>query len=150
LPLHVPASFQLDLGTLLKKKAVDKAIGELHQRLNAQEYKQIYDDTHHSFKSSQTEPKFIDQMKKVRETLGEVKYVTDKWINVIVGPSIEIRAMYNSTFDKGDASEFFIFVREGENISLYRYQVSPGTAPPGDPSWRYTDGTINGGVNNPK
>jgi hypothetical protein len=121
------------------KRSVDEAIGALHQRLNAHEYKQIYDDAHASLKASQTEADYSDLLKKLREGLGEVQYVTDKWINVIVGPSIEIRAIYNSTFDKGDATEMFVFVRDADAIRLLHYQVSPGTTKPNVPSWHYTE-----------
>ena len=43
-------------------------------------------------KASQTEVEFVDGMREVRETFGGLRQVSDKWINVLIGPQIEIHA----------------------------------------------------------
>jgi hypothetical protein len=66
-------------------------------------------------------------MQATRARFGEFRQVTDSEMNVIVHAPVEIRAAYNSKFEKGDATELFVFLRRGNQIKLAMYQISPGT-----------------------
>jgi hypothetical protein len=59
-----------------------------------------------------------------------MEQVSEKWINVIIGAPIQIRALYNTKFAKSDATEMFIFIKEGDTVKLAQYQIYPGTVKP--------------------
>ena len=112
------------------KKTAEVAIGHFHERFNKQQYQEIYDDAHESFKKGQKKDDAINAMKQTRERFGNSEQVTEKWINVIIGAPIQIRAVYNSKFSKGDTTEMFIFVKERNAVKLVQYQIYPGTQKP--------------------
>ena len=60
-----------------------------------------------------------------------------KWIKVFIGGSIEIRAVYNTKFTKGDGTEMIIFVKDGGAVRLVAYRISGGTTKPIEPEWNF-------------
>ena len=119
------------------RKATDAAIAQLHGRFNAREHEGIYDDAHPLMRASRIKAEFCNDLKEVHDTLGEVESVTDKWIKVFVGGSIEIRAVYNTKFTKGDGTEMIVFRKDGDTVRLVDYRVSPGTEKPYEPEWHF-------------
>jgi hypothetical protein len=61
---------------------------------------------------------------------GSFERITFSQLKVIIGAPIQIRAVYNSTFAKGEATELFTFVEREGKIMLVQYQISPGTVRP--------------------
>jgi hypothetical protein len=49
-------------------------------------------------------------------------------VNVLPGPPVEIRAVCNSAFEKGDATELFSYIKEGHKLGLAFYEIRPGIA----------------------
>ena len=119
------------------KKATDLAIAELHQRFNAREHEQIYDDAHSLMRTSRIKAEFCSDLKEVHDTLGEVDSVTDKWMNVVVGTSVEINAIYNTRFTKGDGTEMIRLIKDGGKVRLVDYRIARGTKKPNVPAWHF-------------
>lgn len=53
---------------------------------------------------------------RITNRFGAFKAVTDSETNFIVGPTVEARAAYNSTFATDDATELFEFLRRGDKV----------------------------------
>jgi hypothetical protein len=79
---------------------------------------------------------FSNDLNEVHDTMGEVESVTDKWINVVLGPS-EIYAIYNTKFSKGDGTEMLTFVKDGGTVRLTDYKVRRGTQKPNVAAWHF-------------
>ena len=106
-----------------------RAVDQIHARLSAGRFGEIFDDADPAFRS-QSREKLIGAMQETYAHYGSFERVTFSQLNVIIGAPIQIRAVYNSTFAKGETTELFTFVdREGE-IRLVQYQISPGTVRP--------------------
>jgi hypothetical protein len=109
------------------KRTAELAIGQFHERFNTEHYQEIYDDAHDIFKKGQRQDDAIKAMEQTRDRFGKIEQVTDKWINVIIGAPVQIRAVYNTKFSKSDTTEMFIFVKERDAVKLVQYQIHPGT-----------------------
>ena len=111
------------------KKQVVRLIEQFHERMNSQQFDEIYNDAHYVFRKSLGREEFIRHMQETRMRYGSFTSLTSSKVNVIIGAPVQIRAAYNSTFEKGEATELFSFVREGHKIQLLIYGVSPRRTP---------------------
>jgi len=109
------------------KKLTEQAIELFHARFNAGRYGEIYETAHEEFKHSREDADLLNSMKETYEQFGRMDHVSEKWINVFVRNRVEIRAVYNTRFTKADATEMFVFVKDGNVIKLVSYQISEGT-----------------------
>ncbi len=120
LPIH----FGLHLGYIERDKSETvKLIEQFHQRMNAGQFDQIYDDASFYLQRSATRETLIGAMRKAENDCGVFEKVDSSKINVVMGAPVEIRAVYDSRFEKGDATEWFVFVVEGRGIRLKFYDV---------------------------
>lgn len=108
-----------------------KAIEQLHERLNLGRFDEIYGNTSEAYRSARKRDDALVAMKLTRVQFGAFQDATHTEINVIVGAPVQIRAVYNSTFEKGAATELFVFLKEDRGPRLAEYQVYPGTVVPG-------------------
>jgi len=69
-------------------------------------------------------------MKLTREQFGAFRQVTHTEVNVIVAAPVQIRAVYNSTFERGSAMELFVFLKEDQGPCLAHYEIYPGSISP--------------------
>jgi hypothetical protein len=107
-----------------------KAIDQLHNRLNLGRFDEIYGNTSEAYRTSRKRHDALEAMKLTRVQFGAFREATHTAVSVIVGAPVRIRAVYNSTFEKGDATELFVFLKEAEGPRLADYQIYPGTVQP--------------------
>jgi hypothetical protein len=73
-------------------------------------------------------------MQQNRAQYGQFIVAKSSKLNVIMGAPVQIRAAYLSSFEKGEATELFSFVRDGDKVRLLVYGIFPGntfkTSPP--------------------
>jgi hypothetical protein len=94
-----------------------------HLRYNAGQFDQIYDDASLYLRKSANRDALIGAMRKAKNDYGAFERVESSRISVVRGSPVEVRAVYTSSFEKGDATEWFIFVVEGRDIRLRSYNV---------------------------
>jgi hypothetical protein len=109
------------------KKTVERAVDRFHEMYNAGKGHEIYQAAHETFRRSMTEEALAAAMKGTQEKYGNVDHVTHRWLNVLIGNPIEVKAVYNTEFQKGGATEQFSWVVDGTNAALVSYQISRGT-----------------------
>lgn len=114
------------------KKEAGEAIAQVHSRISAGQFDLIYKDADPSLKNSQSKDALIHAMQASRDKYGGFRRETFKELNVMMGNPVQVRAVSNSTFEKGDVTELFTFVRRGNGLKLTFYSISPGTAKPAD------------------
>ena len=120
----VPVHFGVHFGYIERDKSETmRLIDQFHARMNAGQIDQIYDDASLGLQRSESREAVIGTLRKARDDHGAFENVESSKIEVVMGPPIEIRAVYNSKFEKGDATEWFIFVIEGSDIRLRTYYV---------------------------
>jgi RHS repeat-associated protein len=117
------------------KAATAKAIEQFHVRLSKGQIDEIYSDADESFRRSQTREVLITAIQATRARFGGFKTMTHSELNVIVGAPVQIRAAYDSIFEKGNATELFVFLKHGNKVQLSRYEIYPWEARSSIGSW---------------
>ncbi|SRR6266540_1372985 len=114
------------------KASTVTAIAQLHARLNASKFDEIYRSTSEGYRNSQKLDASAKTMTQVRNQFGDFQKATRTELNVIITSPVQIRAVYNSSFEKGPATELFVFVKE-DRPRLAHYEIYPGTITPSTP-----------------
>ena len=104
-----------------------RAIEQFHTRLSNLQFAEIYDTSHKLFQESQNREALIENMKRTRDRFGRFKNVISGRVHELPGTPVQIKAVYNTAYENGDATELFMFLKEGNDIRLAQYQISPGT-----------------------
>src|SRR5881392_856232 len=95
-----------------EKKAVEVAIQQLHDRMNAEKYDAIYDDMHSDFKATNDKPTIVASMKSTRDRMGEIQIVKEHWLNYMKGDPVPVRGIYNLKCGNGEFTEFFSYAMD--------------------------------------
>ena len=110
--------------------ATVKAIEQFHGRLSMGRFDEIYDNANDVFQKSQSRDRLIEAMQDTQGHFGRFQQVEFSKLNVIIGAPVQIRAVYNSRFEKGDATELFLFVKQGDEVKLAQYEIYTGAVRP--------------------
>jgi hypothetical protein len=130
--VSLAACVKLRSGRIDEEKAsTTKAIDELHARFNGSQFDKIYDNSCPAYRKSRKRDDAVGAMKLTQQQFGAFREITHSEMNVIVGAPVQVRAIYNSNFDKGPATELFGFLLDEEgNPQLAEYHIYPGTMVP--------------------
>ena len=110
------------------KNETVKLIEQFHERMNAGHLDEIYDDANPGFKKALSREDFFRRMQETHEQYGQFRTVKASRVNVIKGAPVQTRVAYYSIFEKGEATEFFAYAREGHHLQLLTYGINPGGA----------------------
>jgi hypothetical protein len=58
-----------------------------------------------------------------------VQAVSNSRLCVLMGAPVQVKAVYNTKFDKMDATELFVWLVNGDKAKLVVYHFFAGTAP---------------------
>ena len=136
LPHHTRARLGLILVALLlalgsacsltKGKGIaEAAVVKFHDRFNAGQYHEIYEQADQALKKSASEDDFITLLEAVRRKLGTVKQAhSSGWgINTTLAGTMATLS-YDVDFSEGKGNEQFVFHVSGDKAALYHYNVT--------------------------
>lgn len=126
-----------------EKKTAERAVEQVHARLNAGQYEAVYDDAADYFKAaSPDKDETVAAMGQTREQTGRILSVKRHMVNYVQGDPIPVRAVYNLECEKGDFTEWMAFIisKDGKNALLAHYQIFSGSSPIPDEQARPTVG----------
>jgi len=103
------------------------AISQFHTHLNERAFDKIYDDADESLKQSTSREEWKQMLQDVFTHTGKFGQVKDSELNVIMGAPIQIRGAFRSSFERGNFTELFAFIRRDENIRLAYYAAFQGS-----------------------
>ncbi len=131
--ISTSCSFRIDGGQIEREKAaaVD-AIDALHRQINDQAFDAIYRNASASLRSSQSRRDVFSYLDQIRSRFGFFKAVSHVDLNVIAIVPTQVRAVYNSHYEKGDTTELFVFVRDENQMRLAQYTIFPGFIRPAE------------------
>jgi hypothetical protein len=113
-----------------QKAASKRAVELFHSRLNDAQFDRIYEDGSAVLKESVPRGTVLTYLQYAHDRFGAFKAVTRSDFTVLVGIPVQVRVVFNSKYERSDATELFIFLRENEKIRLSRYEIYPGTIVP--------------------
>lgn len=108
------------------KKVTVSEIQLFHEHFNNEQYLEICEKASEYLWQGQGKEATIKTFNEAHKALGKYGKVKDSRIKVIVGTPVQIRVIYISSFDSGDVTELFNFVKEGNRVKLASYKVSEG------------------------
>jgi acyl-homoserine lactone acylase PvdQ len=110
------------------KRLATAAVERFHAELDAGQYQAIYDEATPTFQNADSQSALIAAMAQSKQKFGNVVNAVQVGANAF--PGGQVRFVYNTQFEKGPATELFIWQSDGQKASLMRYQIFPGTVKP--------------------
>ena len=107
-----------------------KAIAQFHERIENGQFGKVYDDADEELQRAAPREILIDAMQKTRNLWGKLTEVTYLQTNVVMNPEVQVRAVCNVTFERGAATEMFIFMKRNRQVKLAHYEIHQGTFRP--------------------
>ncbi len=108
------------------KAAVVTKIDRFHAEWNAGSLEKIYaeaDETLRQYPGGRDS--LLKAMQETRDGYGKFNRTTFSYLNLLMNP-VQVRAIYNSEFEKGGATEWFTFLLRGNDFKLAHYEVHRG------------------------
>jgi len=105
------------------KESAKQAIEVFHSQMNAGDVDRIYKGASEPFRKSQDKDTLAREMQATRSRFGKFERVESSELKVILGSPVQIRAVCKSTFEKGNATELFVFVKDQVEVRLASYQI---------------------------
>ncbi len=111
--------------SLRKDKVIgESAVARFHSQFNAEQYHEIYGQTDDGFRKTTSEQQMDEYLKAVNRKLGEVKDAKQVgWHVNATTAGTQVFLVYKTTFAEGDAREEFVFVVNGNDSRLFRYNI---------------------------
>jgi len=120
-------SFAVLLASCGVKQSMEDATAEIsqfHTRYGKEDYKAIWASTSNEFRKITTQDQFERLLTAIHGKLGVVKEAKQQgWqANTNNGVSTVV-INTGTTFEKGDGTETFTFIREGKDLKLLGYNI---------------------------
>lgn len=112
-----------------------KVIAQFHNQFNNSQWAEICRDADESFCRPGSEQKIAENLRQTLMRFGHYRRSSYSISSVregteIMGSPSEVHAVCNSEFEKGLATELFIFRRQNNRTRLVQYQIFSGTVRP--------------------
>ena len=109
-----------------------EGVTEFHRKLNAEEYSRIYNEAGEEFRKPHDEEKAVARLAEMRRTLGTVVRAEagSSRVDYSAG-GVVVHLRYATQFEKGEATEDFVWRVDGDRPVLIGYNVTPAKAPSG-------------------
>lgn len=105
--------------------SAEKAIDRFHSELNAGNFERIHENAAPEWKKASSKADMVQLFQAVRNKLGP--FVSGKqngWrVNYTTGGTF-VLVLFESKYQKGDATETFTFRRSGESAQLVGYNIN--------------------------
>ena len=104
------------------------AVDQFHERYNRRDYDGLYAMMAQSTQRVQSKENAVTAMQETVERWGKEQSSLMAVAKLFPGPPVQVRMIYNTTYEKGNAQERFIWTSDGKQAALIQYQVIPGWA----------------------
>lgn len=106
------------------RSLADAAVKRFHQQLNNQQYGQIYSEAHPALATGKGQEDLARLLEAMSAKLGEVRSETFGTMNVQATTNgTFITVQYNTEFASGPALETFTWMKDGDKLKLYGYNI---------------------------
>jgi len=104
------------------------AVDQFHERYNRRDYDGLYAMMAQSTQRVQSKENAVTAMQETVERWGKEQSSQMAVAKLFPGPPVQVRMIYNTIYEKGNAQERFIWTSNGKQAALIQYQVIPGWA----------------------
>ncbi|MBD2179313.1 DUF4019 domain-containing protein [Pseudanabaena sp. FACHB-1998] len=111
-------------GMMKSKEIAESAIVEFHNRLNAQQCSEIYEQSDNRFKQQYEKNTAINACKTINERLGQVKNSSLLGFNIQSTPTETLATLkYTTEFSYVNVTEEFVLVVESDQARIVGYNL---------------------------
>jgi len=107
------------------QKTAERAVDQLHDRLSAERYEEIYAQTAEELRRTASKADLISAMKRTHDQFGVFKSTKQTNAQVIMGAPRQVKLVYNTQYEKLEATEEFIWLVNFDDVKLALYKVTP-------------------------
>jgi len=108
----------------------DRLVVRFHELYNASRFEDIYGLLDDSVRQSVNKEAFVSSLHEVAAKWGKVRDFKLSEGKVFPGNPIQVRAIYNVNYEKGQGQEWFISAIRGEDARLIHYTNAEGSDHP--------------------
>ncbi len=105
----------------------DRLVMRLHELYNASKFDEIYGLLDDSVRQSVNKEAFVSSLQQVAAKWGKVRDSKLSEGKVFPGNPIQVRAIYNVTYEKGQGQEWITINIRGEDARLVQYTNAEGS-----------------------
>ena len=110
------------------KATGEKAVGKFHDQLNSGQFHEIYAHTDEGFRKATSEPETIAYLEAVHRKLGVERNAKQVgWRVFATTGGTQVSLVYETDFDDGKATEQFVFLVNGDEARLFKYNIQSPT-----------------------
>jgi hypothetical protein len=113
-----------------EKALARTGVDRFHEYYNRNDYDALYSLFSVEMRMAQPKDLVIPAMKTTFGTWGKSESSAVVIEKVYTSSPVQVRTIYNTSFEKGKAQEWFIWASDGKEVSLMQYQVFPSWADP--------------------
>ena len=104
----------------------ERAVVELHKLQEERKFEDIYALLDDTSRGATTKDQFMTAANLAFETWGRLESTSLIQAKVFPTSPIQVKMLYNSKFEKGDAQEWFTWNIYGDGVRLFEYRTTPG------------------------
>jgi hypothetical protein len=116
--------WQCSSGLLQGRALSNAAVEHFHEQLNSGQYQEIFDEADDAFRASDNQQELLKFLAAVHAKLGAAG--SESLSNIQVNANTNgtfVTTRYTTVFTRGQAFESFTWVKRGDRLNLYRYNV---------------------------
>lgn len=126
--LIIVIAFAMSCSLQRDKVTGETGVAKFHSQFNAGQYHEIYIQTDDGFRKATSEQQLTEYMEAVHRKLGEVKDAKQVgWRVNFTTAGSQVLLAYRTTFAEGDATEEFVFIVNGNDSRLFKYNIQSPT-----------------------
>jgi len=103
-------------------------VDQFHERYNRRDYDGLYAMMTQATQRAQAKDVAVSAMQETLDRWGKEQSSSMVVAKVFPGPPVQVRMIYNTTYERGKAQEWFIWTSDGKQSALIQYQIFPGWA----------------------
>jgi len=104
----------------------EAAVAQFHNLHNERRFEEIYNRVDDKLRAAQTKEQFIAAAGEAFSRFGKLQTTRLEQAKVFPSNPIQVKMLYNSTFEKGHAQEWLTWNLYGDDVRLFEYRVTPG------------------------
>lgn len=108
-------------------QTTESATRDFRAHCARREYDQVYASAAPEFRSAASQDIFVAMMRTISNKLGRWESAKDLGEKKVQGQDAEVMLGYQSRFANGDATEQFVWRRDGEKVLLVGYHIHSPT-----------------------
>jgi len=110
------------------KATSEKAVSKFHDQLNSGQFQEIYAQTDEGFRKATSEQETIAYLEAVHRKLGDERNAEQVgWRVFATTGGAQVSLVYETDFDDGKATEQFVFLVNGDEARLFKYNIESPT-----------------------